>query len=850
MKRMLRWATSVMAVLVMSVVLVSCMREHSTAGGNRGEGMEVQVSLSMGIDPKEDFRLAQNIDQTLAPSTGNVAAGKTTTPAMSEKNLRIHLAVSRGGNVQYQTKEFKKVPGQNRATYNGQLTIPKDGTGEYKITAIVLSEVEGVEYARVNVENQKVTIVPAEGLLPAEGTIVNTKGPYLAETSFSLAEGAKSIRGLNLPFKPSGMLIRVQVQNQLSTEQTISKVKLKTNAFFTTWTYNLTDLSGGNLLKGETDNTATWEKEYTLPAPITLAPQAYSDYYYLWVMPRKKETGLLTAWTIEGRNVFDRSDTSTLPAALPEGQGRMLLVLTDATTDVCPADAFDYLNQFAGFAQENGSTPVLYKEQMFARSLNPQTIEDLKTLIVPQETELRFNIVSRRKEMVENCYEAGVYDGVWYDAECVEEETGNWLRNPDKTLDELKTKITEKYPTYHIPSMEEWGLIFPTTDPGQFNPLREEPALRTRVLEYWNTGKGEYPGGTRRDVVSNLDTYHPFMTEIYGESWSKTEAFPTRFMTNAFDLDKETIPEDPYQNKYLPYSLNPKSENYTTRVYDEKWTRFITDYFPIATSDTTTIFNFAGHVRRTKAVERVSFDGGATVEEVTSEYDFTPRHKNRTVQMSKYAGDPRYAGDYWGTTPWRAVSTSLTALRFSDNKSNCRRIAVRYEMLREIKPLLKSSSEDPHTLFENAIFVHEPGMKVDPDIPYLGYLQDRGQITPNYGYALRSDVNYMVVKIKKIGSDPTVQGVADLNDTHFANPDITLVFPARLHITPGVAVDYSNYQITPGNSYFVSNSDATGNPNFVTWAWGGIRAGSSCPGLGYYDGESFPVFLFHGAPKR
>lgn len=133
-----------------------------------------------------------------------------------------------------------------------------------------------------------------------------------------------------------------------------------------------------------------------------------------------------------------------------------------------------------------------------------------------------------------------------------------------------------------------------------------------------------------------------------------------------------------------------------------------------------------------------------------------------------------------------------------------------------------------------------------------GYLKDR---TPwdEYdllGYILTNDVNYIVVKIKKIGSDPSVQSVADLKETHFTKPDVTLVFPARLHITPGVGVDYDNYKITPGNSYFASDSDATGKPNFVTWAWEGIRAGSSAPGLGYSHGESFPVFLFKGASTK
>lgn len=62
--------------------------------------------------------------------------------------------------------------------------------------------------------------------------------------------------------------------------------------------------------------------------------------------------------------------------------------------------------------------------------------------------------------------------------------------------------------------------------------------------------------------------------------------------------------------------------------------------------------------------------------------------------MSKYPQESYYDA-------WRTVSTSLIALRFSDGKNNCRRIAVKYEMLREINPWMKSSAEDPYELFEN-----------------------------------------------------------------------------------------------------------------------------------------------------
>lgn len=833
MRQIQRWLTGIVAMLAVGIGFGSCMREQRETGGNRGEAKEVHVVLSMQVEQEEDLRLAQNIDQTHAPASGNLAAGKTTTPAMSEKNLLVHLAISRDGEVQYQTKEFVKVPGRNRATYEGTLRIPQGGTGEYKITAIVLREVgeDGVKYAEVNAENQLVRAMPAEGLVPATGTVVKTKGPYLAESAFTLSAGQVRLDNQVLHFKPSGMLIRVQIQNQLATAKTISTVKLKTNAFFTSWTYNLTALTGGNLLKGEVANTAEWEREYTLPAPITLAPGAYSDFYYLWVMPRKAETGLLTSWTIEGQNVFERSDDTPLPATLPEGQGRMLLVLKDATADVCPANAFDYLNQFAGFAQEDGSEPKLYNEQMFARSLDPMNAADFGTLLDPQRGNMRFSML-------------------------------------DATHAEVKAAVASEYSAYHIPSLEEWGLIFPTTDPGQFNTLRENPALRLSQI----TGQTNPTWGDWRGLISKLEIYHPFVSRMTipdagGLSWVGVPhpIPPTEYYTDGvhYPVDSDRDHLAPFE---IPYSTNPSSNGWATRQFDERWARFLTDYFPIATSDST---NFQDYTRPARAVERVSFDGGATVETVTSEYDFTPRLKKRTEVI--YDRTPRATMrsepyDEYGVG-YRTVSSSLYALRFSDDRGNCRRIAVKYEMQR-----MKYSRASIHE--NNKIDIYTPDWTALIELPgnslfnaklkywstennrdYSFYVYDRrpnGE--PNqsdFPCHLTADVNYITVKIKKIGADPNVQSVADLNETHFNSPDITLVFPAVLdNEHPWAAPEDGVEALMPGGTYWVGNTTADGTPNWLSWAWGGIRVGSEYLGAGYQAGFRRPIFLFHGAPKK
>ncbi len=888
MKLILHWATRAVAFLILGLGLASCLREHRDNEDSLGEGREIHVELSTAFG-EEALRLAQNVDQSIASSSGDVRAGQTTTPAMSDKNLSVYIAVKRGGNVQYQTKEFQKVAGENRVVYRGKLTIPKGGTGEYNITAIVLREVGdgGVEYASLDPVSRKVTALPVTELIQAQNGVVQTKGPYVASSTFTLPDGATTLNNCTLHFEPSGMLLRVQIHNATAAEKSVSSVKLRTNAFFSSWMYSLADLTGGNLLKGEVANPAEWEKEYTLPSPITLAANAYSDIYYLWVMPRKNVEGLSTSWTIDGQSVFERNSTTTSPAALPEGQGRMLLAISDAAADVCPG-AFDYLKLFAGFAQRDNSTPKLYNEQMFARTLEVRTPEDMMPLVNEQDNELRFAPTRPT-------------DATLMFA----------TRIVDKTIEDVKREINAKYGNnYHIPSMEEWGLIFPTTDPGQFNPLRDNLDLcgsmpMVNGVHQFGAQRGNYSGLGFANLTA-FETYHPFV-------WMKANGgWPFKFYSEALDL----MGEQPHY--IIPYLKTAEADyiNVDTReerIFNPAGVRLIADYFPIPTSDTTTVFNFAGHNRTTEAEERVSFDGGATVETVTSYYDFTPRLTKRPqepypVEQMITAPTNRPDGKPIGYE-WRTTKTAIRALRFSDGANNCRRIAVQYEMVRDRLPVhptwsypydydpqMKNDTDqfyvtDSKLTWYNPLVTNgyrqwwfleypdgsrpfesgfpEAGDEISWSSPQPLTLKDANPRTANDKLRFTRDVNYMVVKIKKIGSDPTIRGVSDILDTHFDKPDVTLVFPIRADDTRRLpphefftgdwdsSYEYSwryypeHIILTPGNTYWVSNKATDGTQNWITWAWGGIRAGTA-PGynVSYGNQNHVPVFLFHGAPKN
>lgn len=291
----MRTITKISTLLLSLLLVASCSQEAGQTAQPVAEvttpsqAVKVQADLTVGT---EDLRVYQDVSTTTK-----------TTPTLTESDLNVRVVVTYNGVSEHQTLVFKKVQGQNKATYQGYITVPAVGTGNYTITAALLSQADGTVYATLS--GNTLQVKPATSLLVAENNIVKSTVPYIAQTTTTASTDGKALQKASLTFKPSGTLLRIKVQNMTGRTDTFKSVKIKTNAFVTNWSYNLEDYKGGNLAEGTATSTAETEYEFSLPASVTLADEAIaSDAYYIWVMPTK-ETTLSTKIYTTSANGYD-----------------------------------------------------------------------------------------------------------------------------------------------------------------------------------------------------------------------------------------------------------------------------------------------------------------------------------------------------------------------------------------------------------------------------------------------------------------------------------------------------------------------------------------------------------------
>ncbi len=291
----MRTITKISTLLLSLLLVTSCSQESGQTAQPVAEvttpsqAVKVQADLTVGT---EDLRVYQDVSTTTK-----------TTPTLTESDLNVRVVVTYNGVSEHQTLVFKKVQGQNKATYQGYITVPAVGTGNYTITAALLSQADGTEYATLS--GNTLQVKPATSLLVAENNIVKSTVPYIAQATTTASTDGKALQKASLTFKPSGTLLRIKVQNMTGRTDTFKSVKIKTNAFVMNWSYNLEDYKGGNLAEGTATSTAEAEYEFSLPASVTLADEAIaSDAYYIWVMPTK-ETTLSTKIYTTSANGYD-----------------------------------------------------------------------------------------------------------------------------------------------------------------------------------------------------------------------------------------------------------------------------------------------------------------------------------------------------------------------------------------------------------------------------------------------------------------------------------------------------------------------------------------------------------------
>lgn len=245
----------------------------------------INVEIGLGA---EEARLAHLVD----PTTGAVQGLK-----LPEGNFDVMLAVKRGteGPV-VQRLIFTKRAGENRAVYKGKLRIPKNGSGNYEVAAVLVRQLQGATTGIVDGEllHSRAT---ASFLRASDGVIASGL-PYIADwTGVQLDAAEVRMQNFTMTFRPSGSLLRLKVKNELNKDVKLLGVRFRSNAIFFDWYYDFAQLRGGALREGSRRNTseAVQDIYFSQVSMPTLATGATSsNWFYTWGMPSNATTGLNT----------------------------------------------------------------------------------------------------------------------------------------------------------------------------------------------------------------------------------------------------------------------------------------------------------------------------------------------------------------------------------------------------------------------------------------------------------------------------------------------------------------------------------------------------------------------------
>lgn len=266
----------------------------------------VQADLFTATD---GARLHQHVDGI---------SGAVFEPFMSERDLKIRVVIRQTNpapmGVRYASKDlvFKKVAGQAKATFSGQMLVPDGPSTNLEIAAVLLSEVpDGEHYLSgvpstdnlvVRTFNEPPFLTQMEAL-PNGRKKVRTKMPYIAHwRPISLVDNGRRLEINNgtegnkecLIFKPSGSLLRFKIKNTLTTQLIARSIKINSNILTNVWGYKFNQGSftdDPSLIEGHSLSSSgspqISNQLYPLGGDITLAPSAESGWYYTWVMPQK-----------------------------------------------------------------------------------------------------------------------------------------------------------------------------------------------------------------------------------------------------------------------------------------------------------------------------------------------------------------------------------------------------------------------------------------------------------------------------------------------------------------------------------------------------------------------------------
>ncbi len=280
--------TKLFSAVFLGLALFSCNKETSEPNvqkeTNRATTKWVDVEMS-AVQDDEKLRVAYGVSSD--PS------GVLTGLDMVEKDVNLRIAVKAGkeGTPIINTYKFTKVAGRNYAVYSGQIEVPVASSSTvdepYYISAVLLSEDNGVEYAEIrqNDHPTKVIFMPTKNdkvLQPDGGHKIYPNVPYCSLwQEVSLNSERTKIGRVTLKMKPLGTLLRFRIENTTSSSQDVHSIVFGDVSF--------TNKGHIDFLYSDVDGFPRWtpysniSMEYPLPNKITLKPNERSSWYYIWL---------------------------------------------------------------------------------------------------------------------------------------------------------------------------------------------------------------------------------------------------------------------------------------------------------------------------------------------------------------------------------------------------------------------------------------------------------------------------------------------------------------------------------------------------------------------------------------
>lgn len=389
--------------LLSALIFAACSNDNKDPQSMVAPTKEVWLNLEMGADA-ESLRLLQNV----------AADGSIETPFIGgAKEFKILLCVTRSGatapvyqeltltvpadQVKSTTDQTDRYYATIRPKYTGKITVPSDGSGNYSLSAVILDydvETGGAvtfksDYKSVSLDGNVVSNIqvtsdhlvggstatqtastdPILVQFPSNGTAtqIDFKVPYVAEAvSVALAASGDALEKVALSFKPSGRLLRFAVTNSSTSDVTFTKLRVKTNAFFPDWKYDLSSLSSGNLVQGNRADVNTWERTYTIDLAVT-GNSIAENYLGLWVMPNSATSGLSTQIYLTDANGSEVLAFESSKALGSKGTQNVKLTYTATKSNGFPNNKLPY-EYFAGLAKNEATV-----------SGTAEDINDLKT---------------------------------------------------------------------------------------------------------------------------------------------------------------------------------------------------------------------------------------------------------------------------------------------------------------------------------------------------------------------------------------------------------------------------------------------------------------------------------------